>query len=114
MRIATWNVIRAEEEAGLAHLYLTDRRAFDRHRRLARVTLPIWLYVSVSGVLVYVRAEVRADRIHCGPHRVNPKDDNVPQSAVIRPVAPSVGAGRLGMPVQGKYLHYPIPDGLAL
>jgi len=26
---------------------------FDRHRRLARVTLPIWLYVSVSGVLVY-------------------------------------------------------------
>jgi len=27
---------------------------FDRHRRLARVTLPIWLYVSVSGVLVYV------------------------------------------------------------
>jgi len=26
----------------------------DRHRRLARVTLPIWLYVSVSGVLVYV------------------------------------------------------------
>ena len=27
---------------------------FDRHRRLARVTLPIWLYVSVSCVLVYV------------------------------------------------------------
>lgn len=27
---------------------------FDRHRRLARVTLPIWLYVSISGVLVYV------------------------------------------------------------
>jgi len=27
---------------------------FDRHRRLARLTLPIWLYVSVSGVLVYV------------------------------------------------------------
>jgi len=27
---------------------------FDRHRRLARVTLPIWLYVSVSGVLVYL------------------------------------------------------------
>ena len=27
---------------------------FDRHRQIARVTLPIWLYVSVSGVLVYV------------------------------------------------------------
>jgi uncharacterized membrane protein YozB (DUF420 family) len=27
---------------------------FDRHRRIARVTLPIWLYVSVTGVVVYV------------------------------------------------------------
>ena len=26
---------------------------FDRHRRIARWTLPIWLYVSVTGVLVY-------------------------------------------------------------
>ena len=26
---------------------------FDRHRRIARWTLPIWLYVSVSGVVVY-------------------------------------------------------------
>ena len=25
-----------------------------QHRPLARVTLPIWLYVSVTGVLVYV------------------------------------------------------------
>jgi uncharacterized membrane protein YozB (DUF420 family) len=25
-----------------------------RHRRLARWTLPIWLYVSVTGVIVYV------------------------------------------------------------
>jgi uncharacterized membrane protein YozB (DUF420 family) len=24
-----------------------------RHRRIARWTLPIWLYVSVTGVLVY-------------------------------------------------------------
>ncbi len=27
---------------------------FDRHRRIARWTLPIWLYVSVTGVVVYV------------------------------------------------------------
>jgi len=27
---------------------------FDRHRRLARITLPLWLYVSVTGVAVYV------------------------------------------------------------
>ena len=27
---------------------------FDRHRAIARWTLPIWLYVSVTGVVVYV------------------------------------------------------------
>lgn len=27
---------------------------FDRHKRLARFTLPVWLYVAVSGVLVYL------------------------------------------------------------
>lgn len=27
---------------------------FDRHRRLARWTFPIWLYVSVTGVVVYI------------------------------------------------------------
>ena len=26
----------------------------EKHRRLARVTLPVWLYVSVTGVAVYV------------------------------------------------------------
>jgi uncharacterized membrane protein YozB (DUF420 family) len=26
---------------------------FDRHRRIARVTLPLWAYVSVTGVVVY-------------------------------------------------------------
>lgn len=30
------------------------REQFDRHRRIARWTLPLWLYVSVTGVLVYV------------------------------------------------------------
>jgi len=29
------------------------RRRFDRHVRIARWTLPIWLYVSVTGVIVY-------------------------------------------------------------
>ncbi len=27
---------------------------FDKHRRLARITLPLWLYVSVTGVIVYL------------------------------------------------------------
>jgi putative membrane protein len=30
------------------------REQFDRHRRIARWTLPIWLYVSVTGVIIYV------------------------------------------------------------
>jgi protein SCO1/2/putative membrane protein len=28
-------------------------RQYDRHARIARVTLPIWLYVSITGVVVY-------------------------------------------------------------
>lgn len=27
---------------------------FDRHKRLARWTLPIWLYVTITGVIVYL------------------------------------------------------------
>jgi uncharacterized membrane protein YozB (DUF420 family) len=34
------------------YLGLADRR--HRHRQLARWTLPIWLYVSVTGVVIYV------------------------------------------------------------
>ena len=30
---------------------LRDR--FDRHRAIARWTYPLWLYVSVTGVIVY-------------------------------------------------------------
>ena len=29
------------------------RERFDAHRRIARWTFPIWLYVSVTGVVVY-------------------------------------------------------------
>jgi putative membrane protein len=29
-------------------------RRFAAHRRIARVTLPVWMYVSVTGVAVYV------------------------------------------------------------
>jgi uncharacterized membrane protein YozB (DUF420 family) len=29
------------------------RGRFDRHRRLARLTLPLWAYVSVTGVVIY-------------------------------------------------------------
>ena len=30
------------------------RARYDAHRRIARWTMPIWLYVSVTGVLVYL------------------------------------------------------------
>lgn len=35
-------------------LYRAWQGSWDRHRRLARWTLPVWLYVSVTGVVVYV------------------------------------------------------------
>jgi putative membrane protein len=36
-------------------VFILARRArFDRHRRLARWTLPVWLYVSVTGVTIYL------------------------------------------------------------
>jgi uncharacterized membrane protein YozB (DUF420 family) len=38
-------------------IIITLRRAwlerFDKHRRIARWTLPLWFYVSVTGVIVY-------------------------------------------------------------
>lgn len=37
----------------IAALYLGLRASWDSHRRVARIALPIWLYVSVSGVAVY-------------------------------------------------------------
>ena len=37
----------------LCTLYYAIRKRFNTHRRVARWTLPIWLYVSVTGVVVY-------------------------------------------------------------
>lgn len=30
------------------------RERFDRHRRIARWTYPLWLYVSITGVIIYL------------------------------------------------------------
>ncbi len=38
----------------LRSLFLGWKGRFDDHRRLARVTFPVWLYVSVTGVVVYL------------------------------------------------------------
>ena len=37
----------------LRTLYLAGRARFDAHRAIARVTLPLWFYVSVTGVVIY-------------------------------------------------------------
>ena len=37
----------------LITLYFALRKRFAKHRRIARWTLPIWLYVSVTGIIVY-------------------------------------------------------------
>ena len=34
--------------------YRAFRGDFLRHRRIARITLPLWLYVSITGVIVYL------------------------------------------------------------
>lgn len=37
----------------LTTLFFAARGTFARHKKLARVTLPLWLYVSVTGVVIY-------------------------------------------------------------
>ena len=38
----------------LTTTYFAIRGNFDKHPRIARWTLPLWFYVSVSGVIIYV------------------------------------------------------------
>lgn len=38
----------------LTTVFFAIKRDFGRHPRLARWTLPLWLYVSVSGVVIYI------------------------------------------------------------
>jgi putative membrane protein len=35
-------------------LWLAHRERWNEHKKLAKVTFPVWLYVSVTGVLVYL------------------------------------------------------------
>ena len=38
----------------LRSLYLARKKRFGEHKRIVKYALPIWMYVSVTGVLVYV------------------------------------------------------------
>lgn len=48
----------------LRSLYLGLKRRYDEHKRLARWTWPIWMYVSVTGVLVYLMLYPIANAIY--------------------------------------------------
>lgn len=37
----------------LTTLYRAVRGQFELHKRIAKLTLPVWLYVSVTGVVIY-------------------------------------------------------------
>jgi putative membrane protein len=37
----------------LRSVYLAVKKRFPEHRRVARITFPIWLYISLTGVVVY-------------------------------------------------------------
>ena len=43
-------------------LYRALKGQFDKHKRLARWTWPLWVYVGISGVVVYFMA------VHLFPH----------------------------------------------
>lgn len=47
----------------LRTLFLSLRSRFAEHRRIARITLPVWIYVSVTGVAVYVMLYQLAPRM---------------------------------------------------
>ena len=38
----------------LRTLFLAYKKRFEAHRKIAKITFPIWLYVSFTGVVVYV------------------------------------------------------------
>ena len=38
----------------LTTLYFAFTQKFVKHRKISRITLPVWLYVSITGVLIFV------------------------------------------------------------
>jgi putative membrane protein len=44
----------------LMTFFLAATRRFDLHKRLARYTLPLWLYVSITGVTIFLLLKVNS------------------------------------------------------
>ena len=79
----------------LRTLYLGNHRRFVEHRRIARWTLPIWFYVSVTGVVVYfmLYGSRRGDASsRAGVGRPRPPSD----------VRPGYACGRRGHPASRR------------
>ena len=38
----------------LSTIYYGLKKKWDKHRKIAKITFPIWLYVSVTGVVIYL------------------------------------------------------------
>jgi putative membrane protein len=48
----------------LRSIWLATRPDFPRHKRIARLTWPLWMYTSVTGVLVYLMLYQLAPILH--------------------------------------------------
>ena len=38
----------------LISYYRAITKQFEKHRKIARITFPLWLYVAISGVIIYI------------------------------------------------------------
>jgi putative membrane protein len=74
---------------------LAWRGRFEKHRRLARWTLPIWLYVSVTGVVVYVMLYRMKWNAPSGPARAG-----ITQPGIAQPGPRAPAAGLFGQIAQ--------------
>jgi uncharacterized membrane protein YozB (DUF420 family) len=59
-------------------LWRAYRRQWDRHRRISVITLPLWFYVSVTGVIIYLML------YHLAPHLAGPAREASVGAAVGR------------------------------
>jgi uncharacterized membrane protein YozB (DUF420 family) len=51
--VCTHPIMNGDQPMILITFFLSPSGRFPAHRRLARFTFPVWLYISVSGVIVY-------------------------------------------------------------
>jgi len=63
------------------------QQRFPEHRRIARWTYPIWMYVSITGVVVYVNALSPGRRARTLARCHDPRDARGPVALHVRPHA---------------------------